>query len=63
MNHQVDRLTVLITDLLDFTRIQGEKLQLRAENYNMNELISEVVEEMQRTTRTHKMTIKLDKSV
>ena len=63
MNHQVDRLTVLITDLLDFTRIQGDKLKLREENYNINELISEVVEEMQRTTRVHKMVTKLDKSV
>ena len=63
MNNQVDRLTTLITDLLDFTRIQGEKLQLRAENYNLNELISEVVEEMQRTTRIHKIVTKLDKSL
>ena len=63
MNHQVDRLTALITDLLDFTRIQGEKLQLREEKYNINELISEVVEEMQRTTRVQKINTKLDKSV
>jgi signal transduction histidine kinase len=31
MNKQVDRLTTLITDLLDFTRIQGERLELREE--------------------------------
>jgi PAS domain S-box-containing protein len=63
MNKQVDRLTTLITDLLDFTRIQGEKLKLREENYNINELISEVVEEMQRTTKIHKIVTKLDRSV
>ncbi|TMI96238.1 MAG: PAS domain S-box protein [Bacteroidetes bacterium] len=63
MNNQVDRLTTLITDLLDFTRIQEDKLKLREEKYNINELISEVVEEMQRTTRTHKIITKLDKSV
>jgi signal transduction histidine kinase len=63
MNNQVDRLTTLITDLLDFTRIQEEKLKLREEKYNINELISEVVEEMQRTTKTHKIITKLDKSV
>ncbi|HKC36881.1 MAG TPA: PAS domain S-box protein, partial [Chitinophagaceae bacterium] len=63
MNKQVDRLTTLITDLLDFTRIQGEKLELRETDYNINELISEVVEEMQRTTKVHKMVTKLDRSV
>ena len=63
MNKQVDRLTALITDLLDFTRIQGEKLELRKGNYNINELISEVVEEMQRTTKIHKIITKLDKSI
>jgi two-component system CheB/CheR fusion protein len=63
MNKQVDRLTTLITDLLDFTRIQGERLKLREENYNINELISEVVEEMQRTTKIHKIVTKLDRSV
>ena len=63
MNKQVDRLTTLITDLLDFTRIQGERLELRRGNYNINELISEVVEEMQRTTKVHKIITKLDKSI
>ena len=63
MNKQVDRLTTLITNLLDFTRIQGEKLKLREENYNINELVSEVVEEMQRTTKIHKIVTKLDRSV
>ena len=63
MNKQVDRLTTLITDLLDFTRIQGEKLKLREENYNINDLISEIVEEMQRTTKMHEIITKLDRSV
>src|SRR5688572_14180791 len=63
MDKQIDRLTTLITDLLDFTRIQGEKLKLRETNYNINELISEVAEEMQRTTKAHKIITKLDKSV
>ena len=63
MNNQVDRLTALITNLLDFTRIQGDKLNLKEEKYNINDLITEIVEEMQRTTRAHKMITKLDKSV
>jgi two-component system CheB/CheR fusion protein len=63
MNGQVDRLTDLIIDLLDFTRIEGGKLKFREENYNLNDLISGVTEEMQRTTRQHKIEMKLGKPV
>jgi two-component system CheB/CheR fusion protein len=63
VNDQVDRLTVLIVDLLDFTRIEGGKLKFREENYDLNELIFEVCEEMQRTTRTHVIVKKLDRSI
>ena len=63
MNGQVDRLTTLIIDLLDFTRIEGGKLKFRKESYNLNELITEVVEEMQRTTKNHKIVLELDKPV
>ena len=59
MEAQVDRLNLLIVDLLDFTRIEGGKLKFREENYNMNELIKEVAEEMQRTSKTHKIILKL----
>ena len=60
MEAQVDRLNVLIVDLLDFTRIEGGKLKFREENYNMNELIKEVAEEMQRASKTHKIKLKLE---
>jgi len=63
MNHQVDRLTHLIIDLLDFTRIEGGKLKFRDEKYDLNDLISEKVEEMQRTTKRHKIEMDLDRSV
>lgn len=59
MEAQVDRLNLLIVDLLDFTRIEGGKLKFREENYNINELIKEVAEEMQRTSKTHKIILKL----
>jgi len=63
MNTQVDRLTSLIIDLLDFTRIEGGKLKFKEENYNVSELITDVVEEMQRTTRKHKIERKLANGV
>jgi PAS domain S-box-containing protein len=59
MEAQVDRLNVLIVDLLDFTRIEGGKLKFREENYNINKLITEVAEEMQRASKTHKIILKL----
>lgn len=52
MEAQVNRLNVLIVDLMDFTHIEGGKLKFREENYNMNELITEVAEEMQRAYKT-----------
>ena len=52
MEAQVDRLNLLIVDLLDFTRIEGGKLKFREENYSMNELIKEAAEEIQRTSRS-----------
>jgi PAS domain S-box-containing protein len=63
MESQVDRLTSLIVDLLDFTRIEGGKLKFREDNYDLNDLVSEVVEEMQRTTKKHRIEKQLDKSV
>jgi two-component system CheB/CheR fusion protein len=63
MNTQVDRLTTLIIDLLDFTRIEGGNLKFREEEYNMNELITEIVEDMQRTSSQHKIEKKLGKTV
>jgi PAS domain S-box-containing protein len=51
LNGQVDRLTTLIVDLLDFTRIEGGKLKFRQEEYEINDLVNEIVEETQRTTK------------
>ena len=38
-------------------------MKFKEENYNLNELIADVVEETQRTTRKHRIEIKLDKRV
>ncbi len=42
--HQVDRLTILIEDLLDITRIEKGKLNYTFEEVNLSELVKEVVE-------------------
>jgi len=55
LNNQVDRLVNLIRDLLDTTRIAEGKLQLELETQDLNELIGEKVEELQRISEKHKI--------
>ncbi len=55
MNLQIDKLTKLISDLLDVTRIEEGKLQFREVRFDFNELVSEIIEEMQHTTNNHKI--------
>jgi PAS domain S-box-containing protein len=59
MEGQIDRLSTLIKDLLDVTKITEGQLTLKREHYDMNELIKEVADEMQLTTKKHKITLNL----
>ncbi len=47
------RLSTLITELLDLSRIEADKLELKKELFNLNELIIEAVEDMQFTNPKH----------
>lgn len=47
---QVNKLNMLVQDLLDVTRIEGGKMKFNDENFNFNELIYETVEQMRMTT-------------
>lgn len=57
MDHQLNKLTVLIGDLLDVTKIEAGKLQMHKEYFDLNRLVAEVVEEIQHTTDTHEIRI------
>ncbi|WP_247233422.1 chemotaxis protein CheB [Telluribacter sp. SYSU D00476] len=59
MDSQIDRLTKLIKDLLDVTRITEGQLQLQKEAIDLNELVQEVAEDLQRTTDKHTLVSKL----
>lgn len=59
MDLQLNKLITLIGDLLDVTKIESGRLQLHEEFYNFNDLVSEVVEELQRTTEKHTLVLKL----
>ncbi len=57
MDAQLNKLISLISDLLDVTKIEGGKLSLMREEFDMNQLVAELVEELQRTTFRHTITI------
>lgn len=62
MDGQLDKLTTLINDLLDVTKIESGKLLFHEEYFDVNELITEIIEETQRTTEKHKLIKKLTSS-
>jgi len=54
-NKQVDKLTELIKDLLDVTKIQAGKLELRKTKFILSELIEECWEGLQANTLQHQI--------
>ena len=62
MDVQLNRLTSLIGDLLDAIKINNGKLQYHKENFDFNELVLEIIEEMQLTTEKHRINKKLSAS-
>lgn len=58
IDNQINKLSVLIADLLDVTRTQSGNLNLRPEKFDVDGLIREVVENMQLTTQKHTISIK-----
>ena len=53
MEEQLDKLTKLVSDLLDVTKMQTGKLEFREEPFFLNELVRETLENLQGTTETH----------
>jgi len=62
MSSQVNKLTNLIRDLLDITRIQKGKLTYNEGFFDFNELLREVIDDTQKINRTHRIKNKLDKT-
>ncbi len=57
MDAQLNKLTGLISELLDLSRMQSGKLVFREEAVDLDELIEETVENVQATTATHHLLI------
>jgi len=63
LNKQVDRLTDLINNLLDTTRIFEGQLKLHPELFDINKLIKEKTEDLQPLTHKHAFVLELDKNI
>ena len=63
MDAQLNKLTSFIGDLLDTTKIESGKLKYKDALFDLNKLIVETVEEIQRTTKKHKIKMILGPSV
>ncbi len=59
MDAQVNKLTNLIGDLLDVTKIHSGRIEFHEDYFNFNDLVSEIVDEMQLTTELHTLKKKL----
>lgn len=53
MIKQIDKLTHLISDLLDVTKIESGRLRFREAYFYFDELVDEVIEQVQRTSTSH----------
>jgi len=53
MDVQINRLTSLIGDLLDVTKINSGKLQFNDQEFDFNQLMNELLEDLQRTMVKH----------
>ncbi len=57
MDLQINKLTKLIEDFLNVSKIESEQLQLDKQVFNFNELVEECVSGVQLTSPTHKIII------
>jgi signal transduction histidine kinase len=57
MDAQLNKLTKLITDLLDISRMQTGVLAFQQERFNLDSLIDEIVENVQAATTTHAIVV------
>ena len=55
MDAQVKKLTKLINDLLDLSKMQTGQLVYREERFDVDALVQEIVENVQGTTQTHQL--------
>jgi signal transduction histidine kinase len=55
MDAQINKLTSLIDDLLDVSRLDSGRLQFRMENFNFDEVVKETIDALQLSSTRHKI--------
>ena len=58
MDKQINKLTELIYDLLNVSKIQAGKMEFKKNEYDFDEAVSEIVEVLQPTAEKHKLILK-----
>jgi PAS domain S-box-containing protein len=58
MDTQINKITSLISDLLDVTKIEAGKLKMQREDFIFCTLVEEIIEEVGRTTEHHQIIFK-----
>ena len=57
MTQQADKINNLIVDLLDTTKINAGQLQFNDADFDFNEMVNEVLEDMKSTTQFHEIVV------
>lgn len=57
IDHQIVRLTRLISEMLDLSRIEENKLELQKQKFSINELVTETVQDIRYTNTQHKVDV------
>lgn len=63
MEVQINRLTELVSDLLDVSRIQAGKLELHKEQFQFDEMVQSVTENLAPVLNKHRIEIKKNESI
>ncbi|QED37976.1 PAS domain S-box protein [Antarcticibacterium arcticum] len=60
IDHQIKRLTRLISEMLDLSRIEENKMELQKEIFSINDLVAETVQDINYTNTQHKIEVHQD---
>lgn len=57
IDHQIKRLTRLISEMLDLSRIEENKLELKKQVFSINELVNDTVQDIRYTNTQHQIEV------
>lgn len=57
IDHQINRLTRVIAEMLDLSRIEENKMELRKQLFSINELVDETVQDIRYTNTQHQIKV------